>query len=76
MELNFTLEDVYRALDHIANMSEELQVQLNGRIKEIVRREMKELIYDVTNFYFEIDFPNGENDPRRGVSKEHRVEVF
>jgi len=38
-------------------------------------RDLSYAFYDVTNYFFEIDFPSGENDLRkRGVSKEHRTD--
>ena len=75
METNFTLPDVYRALDQIADFEVESQRHLNEMVKEKIGRDLSHAFYDVTNYYFEIDFPDGENDLRqRGVSKEHRVD--
>ena len=75
METNFDLEDVYRSLDNIAGMETELQRHLNEKVKETVGRDLSHAFYDVTNYFFEIDFPDGEDDLRkRGVSKEHRTD--
>jgi transposase len=75
MSADFSLQDVYRALDCFAGFEVELQKYLNGRIKEIVGRDLSHAFYDVTNYFFEIDFPNGDDDLRKkGVSKEHRVD--
>jgi transposase len=72
---DFTLPDVYRSLDHFADFEVELQRHLNERVKETIGRDLSYAFYDVTNYFFEIDFPNGEDDLRkRGVSKEHRVD--
>lgn len=49
-----------------------MQQHLNERVKETIGRDLSYTFYDVTNYYFEIDFPDGEDDMRkRGVSKEH-----
>lgn len=75
MHTDFTLPDVYRSLDHFADFEVELQRHLNERVKETIGRDLSYAFYDVTNYYFEIDFPDGEDDLRkRGVSKEHRTD--
>src|SRR5690554_101669 len=75
MSTNFTLPDVYRALDYFADFEVELQRHLNERIKETIGRDLSYAFYDVTNYFFEIDFPRDEDDLRKkGVSKEHRVD--
>ncbi len=74
-EMSFTLQEVYRSLDCFAGFETALQIHLNDRIKATVGRDLSHAFYDVTNYYFEIDFPDGEDDLRkRGVSKEHRVD--
>jgi len=74
---DFTLPDIYRSLDLFAGFEVELQRHLNERIKETVGRDLSHAFYDVTNYFFEIDFPNGEEDLRkRGVSKEHRTSLI
>lgn len=75
MRTDFTLPDIYRSLDHFADFEVELQRHLNERIKEKIGRDLSHAFYDVTNYFFEIDFPDGEDDLRKkGVSKEHRVD--
>jgi transposase len=75
MKAEFALPDVYRALDQFAGFELELQRHLNEKVKEKIGRDLSHAFYDVTNYYFEIDFPDGEEDLRkRGVSKEHRVD--
>ena len=75
METEFTLPNIYRALDQFADFEVELQRHLNEEVKGQIGRDLSHAFYDVTNFFFEIDFPDGEDDLRqRGVSKEHRVD--
>jgi len=74
MDTDFSLQDVYRALDVFAGFEVELQRHLNEWVKQTVGRDLSHAFYDVTNYYFDIDFPDGEDDLRRkGVSKEHRT---
>jgi len=75
MRTDFKLQDIYRSLDQFADFEVELQRYLNERIKEKIGRDLSHAFYDVTNYFFEIDFPDGDEDLRkRGVSKEHRVD--
>ena len=75
MNTDFTLPDIYRSLDLFADFEVELQRHLNERVKETIGRDLSHAFYDVTNYFFEIDFPNDEEDLRkRGVSKEHRID--
>ena len=75
MRTDFTLPDIYRSLDLFAGFEVELQRHLNERVKETIGRDLSHAFYDVTNYFFEIDFPNDEEDLRkRGVSKEHRID--
>ncbi|HCC52700.1 MAG TPA: IS1634 family transposase [Porphyromonadaceae bacterium] len=75
MTTDFTLQDVYRSLDVLSRFEIELQRHLNNRVKAKIGRDLTNAFYDVTNYYFEIDFPDGAEDLRkRGVSKEHRVD--
>jgi hypothetical protein len=75
LSADFTLPDVYRALDCFAGFETELQRHLNQRVKETIGRDLSHAFYDVTNYFFEIDFPDGDEGFRkRGVSKEHRVD--
>ena len=75
MHTDFTLQDIYRALDCFADFGVELQRHLNKVVKETIGRDLSYVFYDVTNYFFDIDFPDGENDLReKGVSKEHRTD--
>lgn len=80
---NFSLDDVYRALDYFCKYSKEIQQKLHKKISEIFGRSDDLGYYDVTNYYFEIPYEdNDEYDDKgnlvkkgtkkRGPSKEHR----
>lgn len=73
-DYNFQLYDVYRALDKFDDLKVDLQKFLNDQIKAIIGRDSSIAFYDVTNYYFDIDFPDEEGLRQRGVSKEHRVD--
>ena len=75
MSTEFNLQNVYRSLGNIASFEVGLQRHLNEIVKKTIGRDLSHAFYDVTNYYFEIDFPDGEDDLRKkGVSKEHRVD--
>jgi len=75
LNTDFDLQDVYRFLEKIADFEVGLQRHLNEVIKKKVGRDLSHAFYDVTNYFFEIDFPDGDDDlRRRGVSKEHRID--
>jgi len=74
-EYNFTLVDTYRALDKFSDVSIKLQKHLNDKIKAIVGRDASYAFYDVTNYYFEKDFPEAKGEyQQKGVSKDHKTE--
>jgi len=74
-EYNFTLADTYRALDKFSDVSIKLQKYLNDKIKTLVGRDASYAFYDVTNYYFEKDFPEDKGEyQQRGVSKDHKTE--
>ena len=71
---DFELQDVYRALDKLAEQSVPMQVHINKRIKELIGRDGELSFYDVTNYYFTMDFNGGpESLLKKGVSKEHQL---
>ena len=75
MDCDFSLQDVYRSLDVFADMSADFQRWLSAGVKRVCGRDMAYAFYDVTNFFFDVDFPDGVGGlRRRGVSKEHRVD--
>ena len=71
---DFELQDIYRALDVFGEQSVALQVHMNKRIKELIGRSNELSFYDVTNYYFTMDFNGGpESLLKKGVSKEHQL---
>ena len=66
----FLKDDVYRALDELADAKDKIVSAINRRIAEAHIRDMSAVYYDVTNYYFEID----EEDElrKKGLSKEHK----
>jgi transposase len=67
---DFSLDDVYRSLTHLAAMKDELTLHLHKRIQETRGRDCSLVFYDVTNYYFESE--NLEGLRQKGVSKENR----
>jgi hypothetical protein len=75
MDTDFALGDVYKALDRFADFEVDLQRHLNTVVKSSIGRDLSYAFYDVTNYFFHIDFPDGDDDLRqKGVSKEHRLD--
>lgn len=52
---NCDLFDVYRALDYFASFREELLLHLHEQVRINYNRRTHIVLYDVTNYYFEID---------------------
>ena len=73
-DTDFKLEDIYRSLDEIAALRYELQGWINKKLKGIFDIDDGKSYFDVTNFYFEMDYAVEGTLPQRGVSKEHRVD--
>lgn len=70
-ELNdFSLDDVYRSLDHLTEMKDDLMVHLNNELIKQEKRDASLVFYDVTNYYFESDIKDGLRE--KGVSKENK----
>lgn len=80
---DFSLADIYRALDYFAVYSNEIQRHLHDRVCKLLGRDNQLGYYDVTNYYFEIPYEdedeyaeNGnmikKGQKKRGPSKEHR----
>ena len=68
--MDFTLEDIYKALDLFADHSAELLLAIHKRIRTLHKRSTTLVYYDVTNYYFEIDRETALL--KKGVCKEHR----
>lgn len=69
-KMDFSLDDVYRALTLFNKRGDELQLWLNEKVKKLYNRNTELVYYDVTNFYFEIE--EADDLRKKGVSKEHR----
>jgi transposase len=67
---DFSLDDVYRSLSHLAAMKDDLTLHLHKRIQETRGRDCSLVFYDVTNYYFESETLEGLR--QKGVSKENR----
>ncbi len=67
---DFSLVDVYRSLTYFHKHKDALLLHLHEEVSMRYGRNMSNVFYDVTNYYFEIDEP--DNLRKKGVSKEHR----
>lgn len=74
-------QEIYRSLDTLCVLSEEIQLQMHHAITKQIGRTGVLVFYDVTNYYFETDLDDepveidGETLPafrKRGPSKENR----
>ena len=69
-KMDFSLEDIYRALSFFNDNSREMMQSIHKRICKNYGRDTSLVYYDVTNYYFEID--DEDQLRKKGVSKEHR----
>lgn len=80
---NFSLNDVYRSLDHFNTYKEELETLLWNNTKYTYKRDASTTYYDCTNYYFEINYNDSDlvdedgniiekNYRKRGPEKNHR----
>ena len=69
-EKNFTLHQIYRALDCLADNDTLLQSALYKNSQKLSKRNDAVLYYDCTNFFFETEQESGLR--QYGPSKEHR----
>ena len=67
---NFELQNIYRALEIIANETENIEAQVYKNSLNVVKRNTKILYYDCTNYFFEIE--QAEGIKQYGKSKENR----
>lgn len=63
----FSLDDIYHALDIIAENQEELQKWIFEHSKKICARDMSVSYFDCTNFYFDIGRPDVDTLNEEGV---------
>ena len=68
----FSLDQIYTACEFFGEEYERLIEVFNHQIKKIYKRKTKEVYFDCTNFYFEIDCENGIK--MKGPSKENRTD--
>ena len=66
----FELDDAYRALDVLCACRDRIVSAANRAVDKMGVRDTTCVFYDVTNYYFEVDEPDGLR--RKGASKEHR----
>ncbi len=67
---NFELQNIYRALEIIANETEFIEASVYKNSLNVVNRNTKILYYDCTNYFFEIE--QAEGIIQYGKSKENR----
>ena len=81
---DFSLQNIYRSLSKFDEVKVELQKHINDKIKKIIGRDTTYAFYDVTNYYFDIDFNDDDIYDqkgnlietalrKKGVSKEHQL---
>jgi transposase len=74
------LENVYSSLSDLCKAKDAIQINIHKNVSNLYERDLQLVFYDVTNYYFEIDYNDGyddNNDPLglryEGVSKEERT---
>jgi transposase len=82
MNFDFSLDDLYRSLSIMNDFKADLEVWIHEQIKESIGRDASLVFYDVTNYYFEIEYDDedetdeeeniSEGLRKKGVSKEFR----
>lgn len=58
---DFSLYELYRSLDHFADNSDNIQLQINNVIKDKIGRNTTECFYDSTNYYFQKDYEDEDD---------------
>ncbi|HSH50615.1 MAG TPA: IS1634 family transposase [Bacteroidales bacterium] len=69
MDSDFSIDDVYRSLEYFAKYKKDLILHIHEYIRCEYGRNLDNVFYDVTNYYFESD---EDNFRIKRVSKEHR----
>jgi len=67
---DFKLDDIYKSLDYLATIKDDLTLAMHEGISETYGRDCTLVFYDVTNYYFESDETSELR--QRGVSKEKK----
>lgn len=68
----FEQHHIYRALDVLAEHSDEIQAQVYKNSFALGTRKTKVIYYDCSNFYYEIEEPDVDGLRQYGKSKENR----
>lgn len=71
---DFTLKDIYRALDVFAQEEESLQKWIFEHSKDICSRDLSHTYFDCTNYYFEIEYNDEDLIDEEGniIEKKYR----
>ena len=67
---DFSLDDIYDSLSHFSNCSKKAQRHIYQKVQEQYGINTKLIYYDVTNFYFETDWQDGNR--MNGYAKDKR----
>lgn len=67
---DFKLEDIYKSLDYLADIKDDLTYAMHQGISDHYGRDCTLVFYDVTNYYFESEEMTGLR--QKGVSKENK----
>ena len=67
---DFKLEDIYKSLDYLADIKDDLTYSMHKEITNQYGRDCSLVFYDVTNYYFESEVFDGLR--QKGVSKEKK----
>jgi len=70
LDFNIGINDIYRALDYFNAYKDDFLLHVHDMVRLNYGRDMSNVYYDVTNYYFEIKEP--DDFRKKGVSKEHR----
>ena len=73
-EQGFDLQDIYQALDEICALRIPLQKHLQEEVSRLIKADQSYTYLDITNTYFEKDYPEEGALGQRGVSKDHKTE--
>ena len=66
---DFSLDDVYRYLTFLNERNEAMQSWLHQHVQKQYGRDTSMVYYDVTNYHFEIDGPEGYRKIKKGDEK-------
>jgi len=66
---DFSLDDVYRCLTFLNARNEAMQLWLHKNVQKQYGRDTSMVYYDVTNYHFEIDGPEGYRKLKKGEDR-------